>query len=114
MPRYDYTCRCGLRFEATAHYDDARLACLECGAWAVRVQVYRDQYMSAETGPKGGTRSEPPREEKSYRKQYAEYREASQEIDHAYSRVDDPKAKAPNYYKEGVRRAKRQGAKVRA
>jgi hypothetical protein len=40
--------------------------------------------------------------------------EASQEIEHAYARMDDPKVTAPNYYKEWLKQAKKKGAKVRA
>ena len=112
MPNYQYKCDCGLKWEQRAGYEDGALLCGRCGRWAKREQVYRDQYMSAETGPKGGTRSEPPREEKSYRKQYSEFREASQEIEHAYSRVDDPAVKPPSYYKEGLKQAKKKGAKI--
>ena len=58
-------------------------------------------------------KNEPPRDEKDLRKPYREYREASQEMDYAYSRVDDPKVKAPNYYKKGVAEAKKRNPKVR-
>ena len=113
MPRYDYICPCGNEFEAYAGFDDQFLVCLDCDRMAQRVSVYRSQFISCETGPKGGQKVEPPREEKSYRKQYNEYREAAQEVDYAYSRVDDPKVKPPNYYKEGVRQARKRGAKIR-
>ena len=105
MPRYDYSCRCGETFEAYAGYDDEYMACQACNRMARRQGVYRDQFISCETGPKGGQKVEPPREEKSYRKEYAAFSEASQEIDYAYSRVDDPKVKPPNYYKMGQARA---------
>ena len=113
MPRYDYPCRCGLLFEAIAGFDDDEMICGRCGQPAKRASVYREQYISCETGPKGGLKGEPPRDEKDLRKPFAEFREASQEIDHAYSRVDDPNVKAPNYYKEGIKKARERGAKVR-
>ena len=113
MPLYSYNCRCGNDFDAFATYADIALACTDCGQMAPRQQVYREQYIHAETGPRGGRKNETPREEKSYRKQFKEFQEASQEIDHAYSRVDDPKVTAPNYYKEGVKRAKKLNPKVR-
>ena len=112
MPLYDYACACGRVTESREGIGTEAIPC-PCGRIAARVQVYRDQYMQAETGPKGGTRSEPPRDEKDLRKPYAEYREASQEIDYAYSRVDDPKVKPPNYYKEGIKQAKKRNPKVR-
>ena len=87
--------------------------CPRCGSSVHRAAVYASQYMIAETGPRGGRKNEAPREEKSYRREFAEYREAAAEIDHAYSKIDDPNVKPPNYYKEGVRRARKQGAKVR-
>lgn len=105
MPQYQFKCDAGHLTELRASIDTEMIGC-DCGKPAPRVQVYRDQYMSAETGPKGGGKSEPPREEKSYRKQFAEFQEAAAERDLAYSRVDDPKIVAPNLYKEGVRRAK--------
>lgn len=114
MPRYEYRCACGLSFEETAGYDDDRVLCGRCGRYAQREGVYASQFISCETGPKGGLKNEPPREEKSYRREFAEFREASQEVDYAYSRVDDPKVKAPNYYKEGLKRAKKRDPKVRA
>ena len=92
-------------------YEDTRMTC-QCGKQGARLQVYADQYISAETGPKGGRKNEPPREEKSYRKQFQEFQEASAEVDFNYSRTDDPKVKAPNFYKEGVKQAKKQGAKI--
>lgn len=111
MPLYQFDD--GLHVTERRESMDVEFITCGCGRIATRVQVYRDQYMSCETGPKGGTKSEPPRDEKNYRRQYGEYREASSEMDYAYSRVDDPKVKAPNYYKRGVAEAKKQGAKVR-
>ena len=109
MPTYQYRCECGLQWEQQAGYDDSALTCERCGRWASRAEVYRDQYMSAETGPKGGSKSEPPREEKSYRHAYKEFQEASQELDYAYTKAE---VKPPSYYKAGVRQAKKRGAKI--
>ena len=114
MPRYDYHCDCGEEFEAIAHYDDDRLSCLHCGGWAKRAEVYREQFIHCETGPKGGKKNEVPRDEKDLRKGFKEFSEASAEVDYLYSRTDDPKVRAPNHYKEGVKRAKQRGAKVNA
>ena len=111
MPRYDYRCPCGVTFEAVAGLDDFHID-HRCGKRAARIPVYREQYMHAETGPRGGRKNEVPREEKSYRKQFKEFQEASQEIEHAYSRVDDPKVQAPNYYKEGLKQARKREAKI--
>lgn len=113
MPQYEYICERKHITEKYGGYEDSTAICGVCKDLALRRPIYRDQYISAETGPKGGQKVEPPREEKSYRKQYTEYREAAAEIDYAYSRVDDPKVKAPNYYKEGVKQARKRGAKIR-
>ena len=112
MPRYDFECDRRHITEAVAGYDTRFITC-RCGLPATRSAVYREQYISCETGPKGGLKVEAPRDEKDLRKPFAEFREASQEVEHAYSRTDDPNVKAPNYYKEGLKKAKRQGAKVR-
>ena len=88
------------------------MAC-DCGRLAKRAEVYREQYISCETGPKGGQKVEPPRDEKSYRHEFKRFQEASQEIDYAYSRVDDPKVKPPNYYKKGLARAEAHQARTR-
>ena len=114
MPRYDYECDRDHVTEAVAGYDDRFIACPRCGLPATRRQVYRDQYMSAETGPKGGRKNDVPRDEKDLRKPYREFREASQEVEYAYSKTDDPRVKAPDLYKEGIKKAKRRGVKVRA
>lgn len=111
MPLYQYQCdRCFSLFERRASFKDASWPCDRCTSRAKRVEVYREQYISCETGPKTGPKSEPPREEKSYRKEFKEFQEASQEMEHAYRDVE----KKPNYYKAGLREAKRRGAKVRA
>ncbi len=110
MPLYRYGCECGNQWEQRAGYEDGALLC-RCGKWAKRAQVYAEQHMIAETGPKGGRKNETPREEKSYRREFKEFTEASQEVAHAYEKAE---ATPPNYYKEGVRRARKQGAKVRA
>ena len=112
MPKYQYLCpNCGDSFERYATYDDAYMAC-DCGRLAKRAEVYREQYISCETGPRGGQKVEPPRDEKDLRKPYAEFREASAEMDYLYSRNDDPKVKAPSYYKEGLKKARKKGAKI--
>lgn len=113
MPTYLFECDRHHETEQYASFNTTFITC-HCGMPAMRAEVYRDQYIHCETGPKGGQKVEPPREEKSYRKQFKEFQEASQEMDHAYSRIDDPKVKAPNYYKEGLKQAKKRGAKVRA
>lgn len=112
MPRYDYRCpACGDVFERYAGFDDQWMSC-GCGSMAERESVYREQFISCETGPKGGMKVEPPREEKSYRKEFKAFEEASQTIDYAYSRVDDPKVKPPNYYKKGLARAQAEMART--
>lgn len=114
MPRYDYYCeKCGRVFECYASFEDRWQACPTGDGMAERVGVYREQFISCETGPRGGRKNDVPREEKSYRKEFKQFQEASQEMDYAYSRVDDPKVKAPNYYKEGLKQAKKRGAKIR-
>ena len=114
MPRYEYLCEDKHVTEKYGGYDDSIVICDTCGELAMRRPIYRDQYIHAETGPKGGRKNEAPREEKSYRKQFKEFQEASAEVDFSYSRTDDPQVKAPNYYKEGLKQAKKRNPKVRA
>ena len=83
-----------------------------CGLSAARAGVYREQYMRAETGPRDGRKNEPPRGEKSYRQEFAEYAEAAADVDYAYSRR--PERKPPDLYKEASRRARRRDKRVRA
>ena len=114
MPVYTYHCECGVTWDERAGYEDGSILCPRCGQFAMRQPVYREQFISCETGPKGGSKSEPPREEKSYRHQFKEFQEASQEVEWSYSRTDDPKVQAPNYYKEGLKQAKKRNPKVKA
>ena len=113
MPKYDYACRCGLIFESIAGFDDDEMICGRCGQPAKRRGVYREQFISCETGPKGGIKSEPPREEKSYRHEYKRFEEAAQTIDYGYSRNDDPKVKKPRLYERGKARAQAEMARTR-
>ena len=112
MPRYDFECDRRHITEAVAGYDDIFITC-RCGLPSRRSSVYREQFISCDTGPKGGLKVEPPRDEKDLRKPFSEFREASQEVEYAYSRVDDPKVKAPDLSKEGIKKARKRGAKVR-
>ena len=113
MPRYDYQCDRDHVTEAVGGFDSVFITC-NCGLPAMRVAVYRDQFIHAETGPKGGRKNDVPRDEKDLRKPYREFREASQEVEYAYSKTDDPNVKAPDLYKAGVQKAKKRGVKVRA
>lgn len=108
MPAYDYRCDRGHVTESRQGYDVTFIPC-RCGLPAARLGVYRDQYMNAETGPKLNIK-----QPAASRQRVRDFREASQEIDHAYSKIDDPNVKAPNYYKEGLKKARKRGAKVRA
>lgn len=114
MPRYEYLCEDKHVTEKYGGYDDSIVICDTCGELAMRRPIYRDQYIHAETGPKGGRKNEVPHDEKSYRHQFKEFQEASQEVDYAYSRVDDPAVQAPNYYKEGLKKARKVDARVKA
>lgn len=113
MPRYDYTCPAGHVTESVRSVHVTAIQCF-CHKTARRVAIYRDQYISCETGPKSGLKVEAPRDEKDLRKPFAQYQEAAQEVEYAYARVDDPKVKAPDLYGEGIRRAKKRGVKMRA
>ena len=112
MPKYDYSCRCGRVTESRESFETDVIRC-KCGKMAARVSVYRDQFISCETGPKGGMKVEPPREEKSYRHEFKRFEEASQTIDYAYSRIDDPKVKKPRLYERGKARAQAEMARTK-
>ena len=103
MPLYDYGCDRGHVTESRQGMDIAFIPC-RCGLRAMRVQVYRDQYMQAETGPKGGLKNRVPKDEKPWGKRYREFREASDEIHYAAERAE---VQPPPLYKEAKRAARK-------
>lgn len=118
MPVYDYACAgCGTVTEARRSIHATTIHCPKCRRMARRVGVYREQYMQAETGPREGSKNPVPLAEKSYRQDFAEFREAAAEVDDGYARTlqaGDPPPREVNYYKEGVKRARAKNPKVRA
>lgn len=117
MPNYQYQCSyCTTVVERYESLDTSVITCPACGELAQRAPFYRDQYIQCETGPRGGLKNEPPRDEKDLRQPFRQYQEASQEIEYAYNSAEQKSGetlKRPDYYKEGVRQAKKRGAKIR-
>lgn len=106
MPLYDFECDRGHVTESRQGFDTTSIPC-RCGRLAGRVGVYRDQFIHAETGPKGGKRNEVPRDEIRLGQDVREYEEAVGEVAHAYSKIDDPTVKKPDYFKIAKQRAKK-------
>ena len=97
MAVYDYLCECGVVTEALAGSGVKTLACGACGQPALRQSVY----LVSVTGlPTRGAA----------RRQFADFQEASQEVDHAYQQSEEQvghPVERPNYWEIAKARAKR-------
>lgn len=115
MPLYDFACEsCNRVTESRQGINTTEIPC-RCGNAAARVQVYRDQHIQAETGPIGGKKTAPPPDQIDLRQSVSEFQEASAEVEHAYQKTEAETGKKiamPNLYKEGLRRARKQGAAI--
>ena len=88
MPLYDFICKsCGKVTEERQGFDVDIIPC-RCGSIAQRAGVYKNQYIQAETGPVGGKKNEPPSSDINLRQPFAEYVEASEEIDYHYAKAE--------------------------
>src|SRR3990167_10111881 len=110
MPLYEFECDRGHVTEQRQGYEVTHIPC-RCGLTAARHQVYRDQYMQAETGPKGGKRNPVPVAEQRLGRDVSEYEEAIGEVGYAYEKEDK---RPPDLLPIAKARARRRGAKVRA
>lgn len=112
MPLYDFECRVGHVTEVKAGYDVTHLPCPTCGREALRLAVYREQYISGETVPKGNATREGNIKDKHGRTRLSVFQEASQEIDYAHTKAENEAGRelpSPNLYKKAVRAAKQKG-----
>jgi len=110
MPLYDYECSNEHVTEDRQGYDVTVILCPSCGDSAFRHAVYLEQYMQAETGPRGGQRGAPtPRDQVDYRKDYQEFQEASQEVEHAYTKAEEETGapiKRPDLWQQAKERSR--------
>ena len=101
MPLYDYLCECGVVTEARRGIGVKAIPCPACEQSAKRQAVYRVSLRGLPTlGP-------PDNYDK--RQQFADFREASQEVDHAHKEQEKAVGhpiEAPSYYELGKARAK--------
>lgn len=103
MPVYDYLCDCGVVTEARRGINEEAIPCPACGQVAKRQAVYR---VSLST--KGLPTLGPP-DNYDKRQQFADFREASQEVDHAHKEQEKALGHAievPSYYEIGKARAR--------
>ncbi len=110
MPVYDFSCEAGHTTESRQGRDTDVIPCPTCGLPAKRESVYQDQSIFGETVAKSHRRADVPLGERRYGNKVALFQEASQEIDYAATKVEretGQSVKTPNYYKQGVKRAKR-------
>ena len=110
MPLYDYICAEGHVEEARRGYGDDIVPCPApgCGEPAVRSPIYDSQFIVTETGAKEHRRADVPREERYLKPKYDLFREASQEVDYAATKVEASTGREVRnrYWKEGVSRAR--------
>lgn len=115
MPLYDYVCAEGHEREARRGYDDEVIVCPEsgCGELAVRSAIYESQHVITETGAKSFRRADVPRDERYLKPQYDLYREAAQEVDYSYGKIEASTGREvkTNFFKEGLARARALKAK---
>ncbi len=108
MPLYDYSDGKHVT-ESRQGVDVESIPCPRCGTTATRVAVYHNQYMQAETGPKGGTRSPVPVSERRIGQDTSEYTEALGEVTHAYEKEGK---ESPNLVERAKKRARALGAPI--
>ena len=106
MPLYDYSCDCGVVTEARQGSGVKTIPCPACGQPATRQSVYQVMVLSSGLPTRGGVESDTRRA----RQRFADFREASQEVDYSYTQrekeVGHP-IQGPNYYQIGKARAKK-------
>lgn len=116
MPLYDYTDAFGHTTESREGIETVSIPCPICGAIANRHQVYREQFMQAETGPTGGKKNEIPPSDMRLGQDVSDFVEASGEVDDIYDRhhrETGVQLQKPNFFRRGIREAQKRGAKVK-
>ena len=108
MPLYEYACNRGHVTEQRQGLEISSIPC-RCGSTARRVPVYREQYMQAETGPKGGKRNPVPVSEMRLGRDVSEYEEAIGEVGHAYAKEGK---RPPDLLPLARAQARKKGARV--
>jgi hypothetical protein len=105
MALYDYLCECGVVTEARRGVDVESIPCPACGQPAKRQPVYQVAVLSSGLPTRAGRHSDTRRK----RQQFRDWREASEEIENAYSQQEKEAGhpiQRPNYYEIGLERAK--------
>ena len=103
MALFEFRCQCGWVAELLKPRDTAQVTCPHCYSAVPRNAI--------NTVAVSGFRPVPS-DQKSYRREFAEYREAAAEVDYHYGQIESKEGRpvqAPNLFKEGVRRAKVKG-----
>ena len=109
MPLFRYSCPNGHEIEAIRHRSVGTILC-ECGASAPRQEVNHVAILG---------RASVPRDQRSYRKSYGEYREAVVEVADHYERVNkdrevEERVRKPDYYGIAKAQAEKKGAQITA
>ena len=108
MPLYTYRCQGGHEAELLRPRDTATAPC-QCGLPALRQTVYPLAHIG---------RATIPRDERSYRHSYGEYREAVAEVAEHYQRVNgergpEEQVREPDYFGLAKAQAVSKGAPIR-
>jgi len=103
MPNFLFRCPNGHESELLRHRDTVEVACA-CGAAARRAEVNH----VAVTGF-----AETPRDQRNYRREFADFKEASAEVDYHYTKAEDSgmPVKRPNLFRAGLAKAEKMGAR---
>lgn len=107
MPLFTYSCACGHEQTLLRHRDVEAVACA-CGEVARRQAVNHVAVIG---------KAAIPRDERSYRQSYGEYREAVAEVADSYARINSDRGpgehvREPDYYGLAKAKAKAKGAVI--
>jgi len=99
LPNFLFRCPKGHESELLRHRDTVEVACA-CGAAARRAEINRIAVVGF---------AETPRGEENYRREFADFREASAEVDYHYTKAEDSgmPVKRPNLFQMGLAKARR-------
>lgn len=116
MPLYDYECDRRHVTESRQGVEVDSIPCPRCGRSAARAGVYRGQYIQAETGPVGGKKNPIDPKDENLSKPFAEFREASAEVDYLYKKEEErtgKPVKRRNVVKEAYEAAHRKDQRIK-
>ena len=104
MPNFLFRCPNGHESDLLRHRDTVEVPCA-CGATARRAEVNRIAVVGF---------AEIPRGEENYRREFADFREASAEVDYHYTKAEDAGTpiKRPNLFQAGLAKARKMGVKI--